>query len=208
MKSLIIIGAGGHGRVVADIAQKMGVYKTIAFLDDRNITETMGFPVVGKVSDVQKYVDGGDIFVAIGDSYVRESLVNRLLQINANIPVLIHPSAIVGACVEIGLGTAVMAGAIINPCAKIGKGVILNTSCSVDHDCVIDNFAHISVGAHVAGAVNIGEYAWIGAGAVVKNNINISANCIIGAGAVVVKDVLETGIYVGVPAKKCKELRR
>ncbi|MBQ7830913.1 MAG: acetyltransferase, partial [Clostridia bacterium] len=111
-------------------------------------------------------------------------------------------SAIIGACVEVGAGTAIMAGAVINPCSKLGKGVILNTCSSVDHDCIIGNYCHIAVGVHVAGTVTLGEKVWLGVGATIKNNVNICADCMIGAGAVVVKDIMESGTYIGVPAKK------
>ncbi len=202
MKDLVIIGAGGHGRVIADIAQKLGIYETISFLDDGNAKEIMGLPIVGKTSDVEKYVNTADIFVAIGNSKVRGDFIERLLAMGANIPTLIHPSAAIGACVEIDVGTAIMAGAVINPCSRLGKGVILNTCSSIDHDCTIGDYAHISVGAHLAGTVIIGAHTWVGIGAVVKNGIDICGNCTIGAGAVVVKDITEEGTYIGVPARK------
>ena len=202
MKPLIIIGAGGHGRVIADIAQKLGVYETISFLDDGEAKENMGLPITGKTSEVEKYIASADIFVAIGNGKIRGDFIERLLAMGASIPVLIHPSSIIGACVEVGLGTAIMAGAVINPCTSIGKGVIVNTCSSVDHDCKIGDCAHISVGAHVAGSVTVGKYSWIGAGGIVKNNLSICESCMIGAGAVVVKSITEAGTYIGVPAKK------
>ena len=201
MKDLIIIGAGGHGRVIADIAQKLGVYNTIAFLDDGAAKASMGLPIIGKTADIEKYVKATDVFVAIGNSTVRGEFIERLLAMGANIPTLIHPSAVIGACVEIGSGTAVMAGAVINPCSKLGKGVILNTCSSIDHDCIIGDYCHIAVGVHVAGTVTLGEKVWLGAGATIKNNVSICADCVIGAGAVVVKDITESGTYIGVPAK-------
>ncbi|MBQ3020230.1 MAG: acetyltransferase [Clostridia bacterium] len=201
MKDLIIIGAGGHGRVIADIAQKLGVYATISFLDDGDLKETMGLPIVGNTSNVEKYVNAADIFVAIGNSKVRGDFIERLFAMGANVPTLIHPSAIIGACVEIGVGTAIMAGAVINPCSKLGKGVILNTCSSIDHDCIVGDYCHIAVGVHVAGTVNLGEKVWLGAGTTIKNNVSICADCIIGAGAVVVKDITKSGTYIGVPAK-------
>ena len=201
MKDLIIIGAGGHGRVIADIAQKLGVYETISFLDDGDAKETMGLPIVGKTFDIEKYVNAGDIFVAIGNSKVRRDFIERLLAMGAKVPTLIHPSAIIGACVEIGVGTAIMAGAVINPCSKIGKGVIINTCSSIDHDCIIGDYCHIAVGVHVAGTVSLGKNVWLGAGATIKNNVNVCEDCMIGAGAVVVKDITESGTYIGVPAK-------
>lgn len=202
MKKLLIIGAGGHGRVIADIAQKTGAYGEIAFLDDGDQKESMGLPVIGRVADMKKYVGAADFFVAIGNSKVREQMIEKLLSLGANVPVLIHPSAIIGACVEIGVGTSVMAGAVVNPCSTLGKGVILNTCSSVDHDCEIGDYCHIAVGVHVAGTVRLGERVWLGAGVTVKNNVNVCADCMIGAGAVVVKDIIEVGTYIGVPAKK------
>lgn len=202
MKNLIIIGAGGHSRVIADIAQKLGKYKTISFLDDGDAKETMGLPIVGKTSDVEKYIDTADVFVAIGNSKGRGDFIDRLLAMGANVPTLIHPSAIIGACVEIGVGTAIMAGAVVNPCSKIGKGVILNTCSSIDHDCIIGDYCHIAVGVHVAGTVILDDRVFLGAGATIINNIKICADCVIAAGAVVIKDIMETGTYIGVPAKK------
>ena len=201
MKDLIIIGAGGHGRVIADIAQKIGLYENIAFLDDGNMKESMGLPIYGKVSDMEKYISTADIFVAIGNNQIREALTEKLISLEANVPTLIHPSAIIGACVEIGVGTAIMAGTVINPCSKIGKGVILNTCSSVDHDCIIQDYCHIAVGVHIAGTVCLNKNILVGAGATIKNNVNICTECIIAAGAVVVKDIMENGTYIGVPAK-------
>lgn len=200
-KKLIIIGAGGHGKVVCDIAQKLNVYKSIAFLDDANIKEIMGVSVVGKVSDAEKFINKADIFVAIGNNKVRKDFIEKLISMGASIPVLVHPNAVIGSHVEIGVGSVVMAGAVINPCVQIGKGVIVNTCASIDHDSVVGDFCHISIGSRVAGTVNIGENCFLGAGAVTKNNVSICADCVVGAGAVVVKNIEEKGTYVGVPAK-------
>ncbi len=202
MKDLIIIGAGGHGRVIADIGQKLGIYNSIAFLDDGEAKESMGLPIIGKTNEIEKYAMVADIFVAIGNSKIREEYIEKLLSVGASVPTLIHPSAVIGSCVEIGVGSAVMAGTVINPCSKLGKGVILNTSSSVDHDCVIGDYCHIAVGVCVAGTVKLGNRVWLGAGSAIKNNVNICEDCIIGAGAVVVKDIEEKGTYIGVPAKR------
>lgn len=201
-KKLVIIGASGHGKVVADIALKLKKYDDISFLDDStNLEKCMQFSVVGKVKDVYNYIEDSDIFVAIGNSNVRKTIMEDLKARGANIPILIHPNAVIGTGVTIDLGTVVMAGVIINPDTSIGEGCIINTSASVDHDCKIDNYVHVSVDAHLAGTVSIGEYTWIGIGASVKNNVSIGANVMIGAGAVVVKDITEVGTYIGVPAK-------
>lgn len=201
MKQIVIIGASGHGKVVADVARKMG-YEDICFLDDNEkLRECGGYPVAGRSYEWSKY--NCDIFVAIGNAKTRERLMGDLKE--SQVPILIHPNAVVGENVSIGAGTLVVAGAVINPGATIGKGCIINTCASVDHDCRIGDYVHVSVGAHVAGTVEVGKGSWIGAGAVVSNNLRICDGCMIGAGAVVIKDIKEAGTYVGVPAKKIRE---
>jgi sugar O-acyltransferase (sialic acid O-acetyltransferase NeuD family) len=188
---ITIIGASGHGRVVADIARLRG-YTDIVFLDDNpDVTECAGYPVVG---DSLSLVEG-DVFVAVGDAEVRKRLSGGRDPVT-----LVHPDAVVATDVVIGKGTVVMAGAVVNPGASIGRGCIVNTCASVDHDCVIADYVHVSVGAHLCGTVTVGESTWIGAGAVINNNVQLCADATIGAGAVVISDVKEAGTYVGVPA--------
>lgn len=202
---LLIIGASGHGKVVADIAMKMDRWKEISFLDDNeDIKSSMGIRVIGKVSDVSKYIDEYDIFVGIGNNAIRKGIYEKLEGISANIPTLIHPSAIIGEQVELGIGTVVMAGVVINCCTKIGKGCIINTGSTIDHDNVIEDFVHISPGVHLAGTVKVKQYSWLGIGSVVSNNVCITSRCLTGAGTVVVKDIVESGTYVGVPARRVK----
>ena len=200
MKAIGIIGAGGHGKVVADIAKNF--YKEVVFFDDTEKESCLGYKVIGKTEDVIKYIDEMDFFVAIGDIQHRKTFFDRLLSLNAKIATLIHPKAVVSHDVKIGKGSVVAAGAIINPGTEIGTGVIVNTAASVDHDCIIGDFTHIAVGACVAGRVKIGQNVWVGAGAVVINNIELCNGCFIGAGAVVVKDIKDQGQYIGVPAKR------
>ena len=199
MNKLIIIGASGHGKVVADIARLNG-YSDVVFLDDdETIKECAGYPVVGKSTEAP----AGEVFVAVGNAKIRKKLMERFK--DRTHPILIHPSAVLAKDVKIGDGTVVMAGAVINPGAKIGKGCIVNTSSSIDHDCEVGDYSHISVGAHLSGTVIVGKDTWIGAGATVSNNVSICGGCMIGAGAVVIKDIDEPGTYVGVPAKQIKE---
>ena len=199
-KRVIIIGAGGHGKVVADIVIKSRD-KFLGFLDDSTSGEIRGFPVLGKVSDYERFGDA-EFVVAIGDSEVREKLADSL---RAKWYTAIHPNAVISSLgVEIGEGSVIMATAVINSGAKVGRHCIINTSAVVEHDNVIGDFSHISVGAKLGGTVNIGKHSWIGIGATVKNNTNICDNCLIGAGAVVINDIRESGTYVGVPARKIK----
>ncbi|MBQ3461187.1 MAG: acetyltransferase [Solobacterium sp.] len=200
MKKLIIIGASGHGKVVADIAVLNG-YKDIVFLDNSlSVTECAGYSVLGPDTLISEL--DGDVVIAVGNAETRKRLMNRNSE--RSFPPLIHPSAVVAEGAEVGAGSVVMAGAVINPGAQIGEGCIINTSSSVDHDCIVGNYVHISVGAHLSGTVIVCEGTWIGAGATVSNNINICGGCMVGAGAVVIKDIDEPGTYVGVPARKIK----
>jgi sugar O-acyltransferase (sialic acid O-acetyltransferase NeuD family) len=197
---LIIIGASGHGKVVADIAIKMNKWQSIVFLDDdQAIKISIGLEVIGKTADAFTYKDEADFFVAIGNNAVREKVQEKLIEEGLNVVSLIHPSAVVGIDVEIEIGTVVMAAVVINSSTRIGKGCIINTSSSLDHDNVIEDYVHISPGASLAGKVKVGKGSWLGIGSIVSNNVNICSGCKVGAGAVVVKDITEPGTYVGVP---------
>lgn len=195
MNKLIIIGASGHGKVVADIAVLNG-YKDIVFLDDNEaINECAGFPIIGKTKEAKALE--GDKIVAIGNSAVRERI-----QMEIETVTLIHPNAVIGRRVSLGKGTVVMAGAVINSDTEIGDGCIINTSASVDHDCVVEDYSHVAVGAHLCGTVSVGKGTWVGAGAIVSNNVNVCGGCMIGAGAIVVNNINSEGVYIGVPAKR------
>lgn len=198
---LAIIGASGHGKVVADIAEKNG-YDEIEFFDDDESIELCGkWPVLGTVHEALNR--GNDVFIAIGKAEIREKLMECFA--GRHFPVLIHPNAVIADDVVIGDGSVVMAGTVINPGVRIGRGCIINTCSSVDHDCNIDDFVHISVGAHLSGTVNVGKGSWIAVGASIVNNVEICERTVIGAGAVVVKNIEQPGTYVGVPAKTMKK---
>lgn len=197
MDRLIIVGASGHGKVVADIAQLNG-YSDIMFLDNNpEIKICAGYPVLGPDSMLTEL--DGEVFIAVGNASVRKKLMEQYS--DRLFPILVHPRAIVADSVKLGFGTVVMAGAVINPDATVGAGCIINTSSSVDHDCVISDYVHVSVGSHIAGTVTVGKGTWVGAGAILSNNISVCANCMIGAGAVVINDITSEGMYVGVPAR-------
>ncbi len=196
-RKLIIIGAGGHGRVVRDIARSNG-YKKIFFLDDEHKDSVQ---TLGATDDFEKYAHTHDFFVAIGESRARERITTRLCDAGCRIVTLIHPSATVSDDAVIGAGTAVMAGAVIGAGSVVGNSAIINTNSAVDHDCVIHDFSHVSVGASLGGCVTLERHVWVGAGATLINNVDVCEGCIIGAGAVVIRDINEAGTYVGVPAR-------
>lgn len=200
---LLIIGASGHGKVIADIAMKMNRWTSIAFLDDdQSIKTSMELDVIGTTADAFMHKDEADFFVAIGNNATREKLQERLLDEGLSIVNLIHPSAVIGTDVEIDVGTVVMAGVVINCCCSIGRGCIVNTGAIIDHDSVIEDYVHISPGVNVAGSVSIGKGTWIGIGSVISNNINICQSTIVGAGTVVISSIYRRGVYVGAPARR------
>ncbi len=201
MNRLIIIGAGGHGKVIADMAVKNG-YTDIHFVDDRATGMCMGFPIAGRCSDLVTLDDGAtDFVIGIGSNTVRQALSRTY---DVNWVSLIHPSAQIGLFVSIGKGTVVMAGAVINACATVGEHCIINTCAVVEHDNVIEDYVHISPNAALGGTVRVGALTHVGIGAAVRNNVQICDRSTIGAGAVVVGSIQDSGTYIGVPARKMK----
>lgn len=201
-KSVVIIGASGHGKVIADIVLKSGD-KVIGFLDDgiEKGKLIVGFEVLGKISDYKNYSDC-EFVIAIGDPHIREKITDIL---NVKWYTAIHPTAVISSLdVEIGEGTVVMANAVINSCAKIGRHCIINTGAIVEHDNILSDYVHLSPNVALAGMVSVGKSTHIGTGACTKQVVNIASNCIIGAGSVIVRDINESGTYVGVPARKIK----
>lgn len=200
-KKLVIIGAGGHGKVVANIA-KLNGYDDIVFLDDDTSKTMCGiYPIVGTSNDVNHYKNG-DFIVGIGNNLIRRKITSLLLKERYNLVTLIHPTAVIDETVHISKGSVVMANVVINVDTKIGVGCIINTSSSVDHDCIINDFVHVCPGSHVAGSVTIGDNTWIGVGSSIINNVSITKDCMIGAGTVVVEELVESGTYVGIPARR------
>ena len=201
MRTVIIIGASGHGKVVADIIQKSGdiVY---GFLDDNTELKNdfLGFPILGKIENYKKYKHIAEFIIAIGDAHVRSDISKKLQDVK--IYTAVRPAAVIsGLDVSIGKGTVIMANAVVNSGSHIGNFCIINTGAIVEHDNKIEEFVHVSVGAKLAGTVHVGRNTWIGIGAVVSNNLKICENCVIRAGAVVVESITRSGNYQGVPAK-------
>lgn len=202
-EKVIVIGASGHGKVVADIVQRSGD-TLLGFLDDNKTLppEIADIPVLGKVADYIKYPDVSFV-VGIGNSAIREKIVRQLD--NVRWYTAIHPSAVISALdTKIGVGSVIMANAVINPFAYVREHSIVNTAAVVEHDNHIGSFAHISVGVKLGGTVTVGSHTWVGIGAAISNNISICDRCTIGAGAVVICDIKESGTYVGIPARKIK----
>ncbi|WP_104802583.1 acetyltransferase [Blautia marasmi] len=199
MNRLVIVGAGGHGKVIADIALKNG-YTDINFVDDNATGRCIEFSIIGTTDNLEALNDcSTDFVIAIGNNSIRRKISESHA---VNWIKLIHPSAQVGCGAMVREGTVVMAGAVINPDARIGRHCIINSCAVIEHDNKIGDFVHVSPNAALGGTVCVGDNSHIGIGATVRNNLTIGKNTVIGAGAMVVKDLTESTTYVGIPAKK------
>ncbi len=196
-EQVMIIGAGGHGRVIADIIKKSGD-TVVGFLD--NDTQKPG--VLGSVSDCFKYPDKKFV-IAIGNNGIRKKLAMEYPDLSYYTAV--HPAAVIGENVTVGKGTVIMANAVINPGTQVGEHCILNTASVTEHDCRLSDFVHLSPGAVLCGTVTVGEGCHIGANAVVRNNISIEKDIVVGCGGAVVKNLEQPGVYIGVPAKRIEK---
>lgn len=204
MKTIAILGASGHGKVVADIAEKCG-YDTVTFFDDNRKDNLEHWKVSGNFQDLIRRVGEFDsVAVAIGNNQARQEKILQLKTAGAHLPRLIDPSAIISRYCQIGDGTVICAGAVLSSFVKIGVGCIINTSSSIDHDCVLEDYVHISPGAHLAGNVNIGKLTWIGIGASVIQLIDIGENAIIGANSTVIKSIPSNVTAIGSPTRIVK----
>lgn len=207
MSALLILGAGGHGKSVADAAVASGKWKTVAFADDGLAVGAlvMGLAVVGKFSDVENLRGNfPQAVVALGNNSSRRQVQQKLEGLGFALATVIHPAAIISPSAKLGEGTAALAGAIVNACAEVGRGCILNTACSVDHDCVIGEFSHISPGARLGGAARVGDLCWLCMNSTVINGISVANGCVLAAGSALLGDTEPKGLYAGIPAIKKK----
>ncbi len=201
MPKLAILGASGHGKVVADIAELNGY--DVVFFDDafpeKNKIEH--WPVIGNSNDLLNCARDYEIFVAIGNNAIRQQKQIQLMQAGGRFPILVHPSAVISQYAVLGQGSVVMSGATINAFAEVKCGVIVNTCAVIEHDCKLGEFCHVSPNATLAGGVKVGKCAWIGASSVVKQLVSVHDHAVIGAGSVVIRDIPERTTAVGIPAK-------
>ncbi len=209
---LLIWGASGHARVVADIVRRQGRYEIAGFVDDINPQRA------GEIFCAANILGGREVLppahargvahlvVAIGDNAARLTCAAYARGLGFTLAWVVHPSAVMAADARVGEGTVIAAGAIVNPATTIGDNVIINTAASVDHECVIQDGAHISPGVRLGGGVRVGRGAWIGIGATVKDHVTIGDESILGAGAVVLKNIPPRVVAYGVPARVVRKL--
>lgn len=194
-QKLIIIGGGGHAKVIIDAILAGGEYDVQGIIDQKLETGTkvLGVSVLGTDEILPELYKKGikNAFIgvgSIGDCTARRKIYEKLKNIGFDLPVIVHPKAVVARDVEFCEGTFVAASATINPGTKIGKNVIINTSSSIDHDCNIGDFVHIAPGAILCGTVTIGEGTHVGIGANIIQSIDIGKNCFITAKMLVKSD--------------------
>ena len=195
-KKLAIIGAGGHGKVIGEIAL-LKKYKKIHFFDD-NVSKIKKYPfeIIDTLNYLKKNLSNYDaFFVAIGNNYLRRNKVNWLKRLDVNIVSLIHPKSTVSKFSSLGVGTCVMANAVINSGSLINEGVIINTSASIDHDCTIDNFAHISPNCGLSGNVCVGKFTHLGTGTSVHPGVKIGNEVKTGIGSRIYKNILNNKTF-------------
>jgi sugar O-acyltransferase (sialic acid O-acetyltransferase NeuD family) len=210
LDEIIVIGGGGHAKVLVSGLKKSGTYKIIGYTDKTDRGSILGVPYLGKddilaeLKEENKKCQAAIGLGTVGKTEERRRLKDLLDGLGFELPAIISEHALVGEEVTLGDGTVIFDGAIINPGSTVGVCGIINTNSTVEHDCRISDYVHIATGATVSGGVHIGENCFIGAGASVVQYVTICRNCIVGAGAVVHKDILEPGTYAGNPARKLR----
>jgi sugar O-acyltransferase (sialic acid O-acetyltransferase NeuD family) len=206
---LIVLGGGGHAKVLISLIRKLGL-EVIGYTDLADRGTILSAPFLGSdraLADlVGRYPDSGAAMGLgkIDVSSARTRLLGAAKSQGLSFPVLVSPQAIVNEEVQLGEGTAIFDGAVVNSGSRIGGLCIVNTSSTVEHDCRLGQNTHIAPGAVVSGGVIIGDDCMIGAGSVVLQEIKVCSGCLVGAGSVVTRDLLEPGVYAGVPARRIR----
>lgn len=204
MTALLILGAGGHGKVIADAALETGLWDEIVFLDDAwpEKNKNGRWDIHGKVDrflDWKGHCAGA--VVAIGNNHLRVEWQSNLVAAGFAMATIVHPSAHVSRFTKLGVGSVVFANAVINVDAEVGEAAIINTAATVDHDCRLGDGVHVAPGVNVGGGVAVGNRSWLGIGAVIRHYITIGSDVVVGAGAVVVHDIPDGVTAVGCPAR-------
>lgn len=199
---VVVFGAGGHGRVVADALEATGIEVT-ALVDDAPGQERSGRWQVVRTGRIV-FCPDVEVALGVGNNEARASVYGRLVSAGAKVRTVIHPTAAISRSCGVGTGTVVLEKAVVKFGSEIGLGVIVNSGAVVTHDVVVGDFAHISPNATLAGGVRIGAYTHVGAGAVVLPGVSVGERAIVGAGAVVKEDVPPGATVVGVPARRIR----
>jgi sugar O-acyltransferase (sialic acid O-acetyltransferase NeuD family) len=212
MIPLIVVGSGGHARVVLDAAITADTYDPVGFVDDTRPVGTIvdDFPVLGATSQLDQLLPkhrGAQVIIAVGDNFVRASLAAKIEALVGAVQwaTVIDASAVVGRRVQVGPGTVINAGSIVNPSVKIGRHVIFNNTTSVAHDNVFGDFSSTGPGVTTGGNVHVGAFTHIGIGATVSHGIIVGEHTVIGAGSMVIRDTAPQVVVKGVPGKVVRD---
>lgn len=203
---IVIIGGGGHAKVLINIIKKNAEFEIVGYTDNQNSGEILGIAYLGKDNVLPEIFSSGVKYAGLGIGQIDLSNKRKLIQekiskISFQFPAIISKDTIINEDVKIGSGTQIFDGVVINSGTRIGKFTIINTNSTIEHDCQIGDFTHIAPGATLSGTVKIGNGCMIGTAATVIQAINITDKVLIGAGSIVIKDVLNNGKYVGCPIK-------
>lgn len=210
MSEIVVVGGGGHAKVVISILRKLDRHRILGYTDLKDNGALAGVPHLGSDRELAALAvgqEGLNAVVALGQvglGELRHELWMRVHSPVLSFPLIVSPDAIVNQGVSGGEGAVVMDGAVISSGAAIGRGAIVNTNSTIEHDVVLADWVHVAPGATICGDVTVGRFSMIGAGATVIEGIEIAAGCIVGAGATVVQDLMEPGIYAGSPARRIR----
>ncbi len=209
MDKIVIIGGGGHAKVVISILKKINTYEIVGYTDIKNRGEILGVKYIGNDSILKNLYKNGVKNAVLGLGFIksnkkRKNVLKEISNIDFNYPAIISNNSVINEDVTTGMGTVIMDGVVINSGTKIGNFCIINTRSSIDHDCIIKNHAHIAPGVTLSGGVEIGDNVLIGTGANIIQYKKVVDNAIIGAGSTVVEDINESGLYGGIPTKLLK----
>ena len=209
-KTIVVIGGGGHAKILISVLKKLKDYRVVGYTDIKDRGGILGVGHLGNDSSLRKISRGSRTMsatVGIGKTEkpdCRKRIIENLKKLGFLLPLVISPDAIVNEDVKIGDATVVLDGVVVNSGSRIGDAVILNTNSTIEHDCIIGSFTHVAPGVTISGGVEIGENSFIGAGSTVIHNVKVASDCIIGAGSTVIRDIVDSGTYVGNPAKRIK----
>lgn len=207
MKKIIIVGDGGHAKVVIDIIQEMNCYEIIGITSNNNINRFCGYPVLGNDDILSDYLKKGINNIALGiggfkDNIHRTELYNKFSGLGFNIINAIHPNTVISKSVDIGNGVVVFPGVVLNAEVKIGNNVIIATGSTIDHETIIESNTLVSAGVTIGANALIGEGSLCALGSKIVSGVTIGKNCLVAAGAVVVNDIDDNSVVCGIPAKK------
>jgi sugar O-acyltransferase (sialic acid O-acetyltransferase NeuD family) len=212
---ILVIGASGHAKVIIDIIEQAGAHEIVGLITEDPGTDRMfgGYPVLGGLHDLLQVAQehhAKGLIAAVGDNWGRGEVARRVRDNHAAVDfiTLVHPSAQIARCVEIGSGTVIMAGAVVNSGSRVGCHCVINTRASIDHDSVIGEFVSIAPGATLGGNVHIGDFSAISLGSSIIHGLTIGEHTVIGAGSVVLRDVPSYVVAYGTPARVIRERQK